>query len=312
LERIFFYFGNNCSMKEIDLLSLRYLVAVCDTGSVTRAAAQEHIVASTISKRLAQLEEDFGVALFERQQKRLRPTPAGETLLDHARALLSNTSRIRDDMAAYSAGIRGQVHLLASVSAISECLPDDVAAFMNLPEHREIKVDIEEAVSRDIVKRIREGSARVGILWDGSDLEDLHATPYRSDHLAVVTHPSHPLAKRRRCEFAETLDWQHVGLTPASAANLMQARAAALTGKRIQYRSVVSNFESAVKVVRANLGISIIPLEIAQTYQDTFNVRAIPLTDAWARRQFFICQRSNEALPKAAELLVQFLARAAT
>lgn len=95
-------------MKEIDLLSLRYLVAVCDTGSVTGAATQEHIVASTISKRLGQLEEDFGVVLFERQQKRLRPTPAGETLLDHARALLSNASRVRDDMAAYRAGVRGQ------------------------------------------------------------------------------------------------------------------------------------------------------------------------------------------------------------
>lgn len=298
-------------MKEIDLLSLRYLMAVCETGSVTLAAAQEHIVASTISKRLAQLEEDFGVALFERQQKRLRPTPAGETLLDHARALLANSSRVRDDMAAYRAGVRGQVRLLASVSAISESLPDDVAAFMNQPEHREIKVDIEEAVSRDIVKRIREGSARVGILWDGSDFEDLQATPYRTDHLAVVVHPSHPLAKKRQCSFADTLNWQHVGLTPASAAHQMQARAAALVGKRIQYRSVVSNFESAVKVVRANLGISIIPLEIAQTYQQTFNIRVIPLMDSWAKRQFFICHRAKEPLPKAAELLVQFLARAA-
>ena len=299
-------------MKEIDLLSLRYLVAVCDTGSVTGAATQEHIVASTISKRLGQLEEDFGVVLFERQQKRLRPTPAGETLLDHARALLSNASRVRDDMAAYRAGVRGQVHILASVSAISEHLPDDVAAFMNMPEHREINVDIEEAVSRDIVKRIREGSARVGILWDGSDFEDLHATPYRTDHLAVVVHPSHPLAKKSRCEFLETLNWQHVGLNPASAAHQMQSRAAAVAGRRIQYRSVVSNFESAVKVVRANLGISIIPMEIAQTYQETFKIRVIPLTDTWAKRQFFICHRANEALPKAAELLVHFLAKVAT
>ncbi len=297
-------------MKDLDLISLRHFVAVCETGSVTGAAAREHVVASTVSKRLAQLEEDLGITLFERERKRLTLTPAGETLVDHARAMLASARRIQDDMAAFNAGVRGKVHLLASVSAISEALPDDVAAFMKMPAHREIKVDIEEDVSRDIVRRIREGSVRLGVLWDGTDLDDLHKTPYRSDHLAVVVHPDHPLAKRRRCAFVDTLDWEHVGLDPASAANLMQAQAAALVGRRMQYRAVVSNFESALRVVRADLGISIIPREIAQTYQGIFDLRIIPLTDAWARRKFFICRRANEKLPKAAQLLVDYLASA--
>lgn len=298
-------------MKELDLLSLRYFVAVCDTGSITHAAAQEHIVASAISKRLAQLEEDLGVVLFERERRGVRLTSAGETLMDHARAMLSSARHIRNDMAAFGAGIRGKVHLLATVSAISEALPDDVAAFMQLPEHREIQVDIEEEVSRDIVRRIREGAARVGVLWDGTDVCGLQTSPYRTDHLAAVVHPSHPLAGKRRCRFADTLDWEHVGLDPASAVNQMQASAAALQGKRMRYRAVVSNFESALRVVRANLGISIIPREIADTYLDTFDIRVIPLDDEWATRQFVLCRREKEQLPKAAELLVGYLESAA-
>lgn len=298
-------------MKELDLVSLRYFVAMGDTGSITRAAAQEHIVPSAISKRLAQLQDDLGVPLFERQGRGVRLTTAGETLMDHARSMLGSARRIVNDMASYGAGVRGKVHLLASVSAISEALPDDVAAFLQLPEHREIKVDIEEEVSRDIVRRIREGSARVGVLWDGTDVSDLHSSVYRSDHLAAVVHPAHPLARRRRCTFVETLDWEHVGLDPASAANLMQARAAAMAGRTQQYRATVSNFESALRVVRANLGIAIVPREIADTYQDTFKIRVIPLSDPWAKRRFVICRREKEKLPKAAELLVEFLETAA-
>jgi DNA-binding transcriptional LysR family regulator len=298
-------------MKELDLVSLRYFVAIGDTGNITRAAAQEHIVASAVSKRVAQLESDLGVSLFERQRRGVRLTPAGETLMDHARSMLATSRSIMNDMTAFAAGVRGKVHLLASVSAISEALPDDVAGFMQMPEHSEIKVDIEEEVSRDIVRRIHEGSARVGVLWDGTDLGDLQSSTYRTDHLAAVVYPEHPLAKRRRCQFVDTLAWEHVGLDPASAANQMQARAAAMAGKRVQYRATVSNFESALRVVRANLGISIIPREIAETYVSTFGIRVIPLTDAWAKRRFVICRRPKEKLPRAAELLVEYLETAA-
>jgi len=295
-------------MNEPDLRSLRYFLAVCETGSITKAAAQEHVVVSAISKRIAQLEESLGVVLLERAGRRgVTLTAAADTLIEHSRAMLHRARQIKEDMAAFGAGLRGKVHLLASISAISESLPDDVAAFMSVSQHREIQVDIEEDVSESIVRRIHEGSARMGVLWNGTDLKGLTTAKYRSDHLVVVVHPEHPLASRRQCAFVDTLAWEHVGLAPTSAVNLMQARAAAQAGLRIRYRAMVSNFESALKVVRANLGISIIPGEIASPYEDTFCVRVIPLADDWARRRFLIVWRAHPPLPKAAALLVDFL-----
>lgn len=298
-------------MKDLDLTSLRYFVAVCETGNITRAAEQEHVVPSAISKRLAQLEQDLRVPLFERQRRGVSPTAAGETLLEHGRAILSSASRIAQDMASYGAGVRGQVHLLGTVSSIAESLADDVAAFMKLPAHREIQVDIQEAFSRDIVRRVKEGSAAVGILWDATDLQGLQSSPYRSDQLAAVAHESHPLAKRKRCAFEETLAYEHVGLEASSAVNVVLARAAAIAGQRVRYRAQVSNFEAALRVVRANLGISIIPREIAAPHAEAFGLKILPLTDAWAKRRFAICYRDKALLPKASALLVDFLARAA-
>ena len=76
-------------MRDLDLTTLRLFVAVCETRNMARAGEQEHIVASAISKRLAQLEETVGATLLERRRRGVIPTPAGEMVLAHARAMLA-------------------------------------------------------------------------------------------------------------------------------------------------------------------------------------------------------------------------------
>ncbi|MEO8022360.1 LysR family transcriptional regulator [Polaromonas sp.] len=298
-------------MKDLDLTSLRYFVAACETGNITRAAEQESIVTSAMSKRLTQLEHDLGVPLLQRQRRGVRPTPAGEMLLEQSRSILSSAARIAQDIASFGSGVRGQVRLLATVSSIAESLPDDVAAFMKKPAHREIQVDIEEAFSRDIVRRVKEGSAVLGVLWDATDLDGLRSVAYRADQLAVVTHISHPLASRKRCSFADTLEYEHIGLQAPSAVNVMLARTAAVAGKQIVYRTQVSNFQASLRVVSANLGISIMPREVVGASAETFGLKVIPLQDVWAKRRFNICFRDLDRLSKAARMLLDDLAAAA-
>lgn len=298
-------------MKDLDLTSLRYFVAACEWGNIARAAEHEHIVPSAISKRLAQLEADLGVALLQRQRRGVAPTPAGELLLEQGRALLMDASRVAQDVSSLGTGVRGQVRLLATVSAIAEALPDDVAAFLQRPEHQHISVDIEECLSSTIVRRLKDGSATLGVLWNASAGEGLPQVPYRRDHLAVVVHAEHPLAGSKRCWFADTLAYEHVGLQSSTAVNSMLLRAAAMAGRPLHYRTQVSNFEATLRVVRARLGISIIPVEIASAYAGVFGLKVIPLRDDWASRRFAICLRDRGSLPKAAAMLVDFLAAAA-
>ena len=69
---------------------------------------------------------------------------------------------------------------------MAESLADDVAAFLNMPAHRTIQVDLEERISPEIVRGVREGMASLGVCWDAADLGTLQSRPYRSDHLCVV------------------------------------------------------------------------------------------------------------------------------
>ena len=299
-------------MRDLDLTTLRLFQTVCETRNIARAAEIHNIVASAISKRLLQLEDSVGNVLLERRRRGVMPTAAGEILLEHARAILAGADRVARDMAAYGKGIQGQVRVLATVSSIAEFLPDDIANFLQVPAHRDIRIDIEEAISRDLVRGLREGVAPVGVCWDTADLEGLQTRGYRHDHLAIVAHPSHPIARRSRCAFEQTLEFDHVGLPASTAVHTMLARAAAIIGHPISYRAVVSTFDASLRCVRANLGIAVVPREVAEPVAAGFGVKVVQLSDAWAERRFALCFRDAEKLSPAAKLLLAHLEGLAT
>jgi DNA-binding transcriptional LysR family regulator len=298
-------------MHDLDLTSLRLFVAVCETRNIARAAGQQTLVGSAISKRLAALENTVGTPLLVRRRRGVEPTPAGETLLEHAREMLATQARIERDMAAYAAGVRGQVRILATASAIAESLADDVAAFLQQAAHRDIRVDIEERVSTGVVAGVREGHAAVGLCWDAADFAGLHTRPWRSDQLSVVMPRTHPLARQSQLLLAQTLDEEHVNLPPSSAVQVMLQRAAALAGRQLRCRVVVATFDAALRVVRAGLAISVLPAELARPYAEAFGLQIVPLADPWARRRFAIATRGDDRLTPAARLLVEHLAAAA-
>jgi DNA-binding transcriptional LysR family regulator len=74
---------------------------------------------------------------------------------------------------------------------------------------------------------------------------------------------------------------------------------------------VVTNFEAALRVVRAGLAISLVPFEVAEAYVAAYGLKVVPLAEPWAERRFIICFRDAQALSPAAQLLVDHLVRRA-
>jgi DNA-binding transcriptional LysR family regulator len=140
----------------------------------------------------------------------------------------------------------------------------------------------------------------------------LRHRPYRRGRLALAVHAGHPLADCASIRFEQTLDAEHVGLPPQTAVHTMLQRAAAKAGRVISYRVIVSNFDAALRVVAANLGVGVVPLEVGRRGAAGLDVRMVPISDAWAERSFAICFRQFETLQPASQRLVAHLqARAA-
>ena len=297
-------------MRDLDLTSLRLFVTVCDTGNMSRAAESSGMVASAVSKRLAQLERNVGAPLLARKGRGVTPTMAGDILLQHARSMLLSASRITRDLASQAAGgVQGRVNLLATASVMAESLIDDISAFLQLPGHQNIRIDLEERVSPDVVRGVREGAAALGICWDAAETGLLQCRAYRQDHLCVAVPRGHLLAQITGLRFADTLDHEHVCLPVNSAVEVMLQREAGLLGRRMQQRVIVTNFEAALRVVRAGLAIALVPREVTGPFADAYGLDILPLHEPWSKRQFILCHRGEDSLGAAARLLIDYLGR---
>lgn len=294
-------------MRNLDLFTLQLFVTVCETGNMSRAAERSNMVASAVSKRLAQLETSVGAALLVRKRHGVAPTAAGETVLEHARSILMSADRIERDMAGHAAGIQGRVSVLATATVMAETLADEIAHFLQQPGHQSIQVDLEERISPEVIRGIREGVASIGICWDAADTAPLHTATYRYDHLCLAVPRGHALSQRGSVRFEETLAFEHVVMPINSAVSVKLQREAGLLGKRLLYRVIVTNFEAALRVVRAGLAITLVPREVADIYAQMHGLVILDLDEAWARRRFILCHRGEEALTPAALQLLRAL-----
>lgn len=293
--------------RDFDPVTLRLFVAVCEEGNIARAAEREAIVASAVSKRIAAIEDQIGTPLLVRGRRGIVPTAAGQTLLRQARDVLSVMSRMHAELSEFASGVQGSVRVAASPSALAEHLAEDIARF--LAEHPQVRVSLDEGVSGEIVRAVREGGADLGVLWDATQPEGLQATRYRSDHLCLAMRSGHPLARRRRLSFAEVVDHVTVGVAPGGMMDVLLRREAARLGRTLAYRIQVSGMDAAARIVAAGLGAAVMPLESVAGRVGTTALVLRPLVDDWAQRRFVIVSRGDGSLTAAARLLLNALAQ---
>ena len=288
-----------------DFRDLEQFVAVAETGSIARAAERCHTVASAVSKRLSDLENSFDMPLLVRGAKGVELTAAGHTFLARARSVLHQAEQLDQEIRRHAAGARGHVRVFANISAIVEFLPAALATF--LAGHPDIHVHLEEHVSMGVAAGVADNLADFGIMGSIAAVDGLAMTPFRTDELVVVLKPDHEMAQRDGLSFGAIAQLPLVGLHANSSLHHLLARAAADAGRPLNVRIRVTSFDAVCAMVAAGLGIGIIPKAAATAYAAQLRLNAIALTDAWAKRQLFICTRVNEALPGAAQRLLDHL-----
>ena len=290
-----------------DLRDLELFVAVADAGSIARAAERSHTVASAVSKRISDLEDNLGGALLLRGAKGVELTAAGHALLARARVLLHQAAQLEDEMRRHATGARGDVRMFANISAIVEFLPHALASFAR--QHPDIHVHLEEHVSSAIATAVADNSADLGIVSELPVIDGLTTVPFRNDDLVVVLKPDHALAARSSLSFAELSDEPFVGLHAGSSLHRLLSRAAMESDRSMNWRVQVTSFDAACAMVAAGLGVSIVPRAATTVYIRSLSLASVPLTDAWAQRQLFLCIRTGAPLHSAAKLLYDHLVR---
>jgi DNA-binding transcriptional LysR family regulator len=288
-----------------DLTDLRLFCEVVDAGSITAGAERSALALAAASTRIRGMEEALGAPLLIRSRQGVTPTEAGRTLLTHARTMLAQSARLREDLSAYAGGFSGEVRLLANTNALTEFLPEALSAF--LAAHPQVSVDLEEKLSDEIVGLIAEGVADVGIVAGTVDVGALTTYPFRSDRFVVATAVGHPLAEKASVSFAQVLDYDFVGLDRASSLQRFLAGKAAREGRPLRLRVQLRSFDAVCRLVECGVGVGVVPKTTAARAAKTMALAVTDLDDDWALRELTIVVRAAGELRPYAKALVESL-----
>jgi DNA-binding transcriptional LysR family regulator len=289
-----------------DLIDLRLLIAIADSGSLSRAAAEFPIALSAASNRLRQLEHRLELTLFTRHADGMMPTPAGRIALEHARRVVAAAAELNQSLDALKGRRRVTVRLTANTVANSTFLPAALGPF--LADYPEVDLRIDERPSRHIVRALLADEADIGVLDGNIPLEGIVSLPFRHDRLVLFVPSGHPLALRGHCLFREALSYPFVGMPAERAMQRFIEEMAMLLGTPLAVRVRAPGFSAISQLVIQGAGIAVLPEAAARRLAENMPAAVITLDDQWATRELRLCMRSLDGLSAQARQLVNYLA----
>ena len=245
----------------MDLRQLEIISAIADTGSFTAAGAKLHVSQSAISRQILLLEEELGEPVFHRIGRRIRITPAGESLLQLSHRVFQD---LQDTVSAISdkqESLNGSMRLVGGMTVCLYVFPALLAEMRRIHPHLDLKITVGSA-ERSIAM-LRSGAGDLGLISLPVDATDLVSVPVLEEELLLVTYPSHPFAKKKTITPADLTREHFIVFEAGSVTRKLVEEF--FTRERIKPEIVMEteNVEIIKAMVRHGLGISIIPWQAA-------------------------------------------------
>jgi molybdate transport repressor ModE-like protein len=247
----------------IDVQRLRVLREVARHGSFNRAAAQLRLTASAISQQVSALERSLGTAVVRRSTRGVELTAAGRVLVETGDAIAAELSHAEREIERLSQAEQERLTVATFTSGGQRILPAALTRFS--AAHPHVEITVLESDPEDSLPLVRSGAADLALAYhfDGpppvrpGDRSGLTWTPLADDPMWIVLPRGHRLAHRDSVAMAELAGerWVHGCLFVGEAVE----HYAALAGIQMQTACRGTDYTFAQALVRAGIGISLIP-----------------------------------------------------
>ena len=290
----------------IDPYSLELFLATVREGSIARAAKREHIAASALSRRIADLEVAMGLPLLVRSPSGVELTEAGRHAFVRATRLHDDLQSLARDVQSLSGQVSGVVRLFANASAVVGFLPERLMSFQ--AAYPLVEIALDERISDDVLRACLEDRADVGVCAAQASVPaGVESRHFADDPLMVVLPPGHELAHADRLSFADVVRFPLVALQAGGSLDqLLKERAAAAHGS-LRISVTVNSFDAQCRMVEAGLGIGIVPTSAASAFAGTRNFVRRPLDEFWGQRQLCVYALRKSPRLKAVQALIEHL-----
>ncbi|MCC5581059.1 LysR family transcriptional regulator [Microtetraspora sp. AC03309] len=272
----------------MELQQMRYVVAVAETNSFTRAAERCLVVQSALSHQIARLERELGARLFDRTSRRVRLTPAGEAFLPAARQCLDAAERAAADVAAAVGEIRGRltVGVIPTVAAV------DIPAALHDFHRRypRVRIGLRVGASEELVEHVKQGAVEVAFLGLPATArpQGVRAYELARDRLVAVVAPAHPLAKEPDVDLRRLSSEVFVDFPAGTAGRIQSDQAFSAAGLVRDVAFEVTAADLMARLIQQGLGVAMLP----STYTPQLTgVATVPVTDAPARVEHLVWSR---------------------
>lgn len=270
-----------------------------------RAASENlNVAPSSISRQIAQLEEELGVALIERNRRRLKLTEAGELAVSYYRGLTMQqeafVSELRD-----LKGLRGgTVRLIVGEALIGDLLLGVLQRFMK--QYPEVRIVVRTAGTNDVVRMIIDDEAHMGMVFQAAPDAKIRVRASSDQPLKVILRPDHPLGERASLKISDLVG-ERLGV-PEKSFRIRQILAGAESEENVFLSPViVSNSLLVLKeFARFGSGVTVLPSIAAHSEIVAGTLKAIPIDhQALMHTSAAVITRLGRHLPVAAVRLLQ-------
>lgn len=300
---------SNVLLSRLKLRHLRIVLALSQHQSVVRVAEQIHVSPAAVSKSLSEIEALAGMTLFVRERRGMRPTAAGQLMIDNARQILSRIERVSELLGDIRMGASGHINLaVRTVSAyrvVMAAIRDFAQAYPN------VSIDLLEGTTADLVLKLTNGEVDFLFAYHYPLFvrPELSFMPIVSEQqLLVVAGNNHPLIRRNHVHAKELLDFPWC--IPAKGTRMLDhlERAFHALGLLAPSRGArTSDLNATVSLLQITGFLAIMPAQLGLELQKDKIATVLPVQLTGKVEPVYVVWNSDLALRPPAQLFKDFL-----
>ena len=250
----------------ITLTQLEYIVAIDEYRHFATAAEKCFVTQPTLSMQIKKLEDELGVIIFDRSRQPVVPTDLGAKLIEQARMTLSATQRIKEIIQEEQQEVEGTLKIGIIPTLAPYLLPVFIGPYIR--KYPAVKVEVEELVSEEIIRRLKRDMLDVGLFVTPYHDEKIVERPVFYEEMLVYAHPDSELLKKKEVghEDIVTSDIWMLGNGHCfrnQVVNLCEMSAS--QHKNLPFEFESNSLETLMRIVDVEGGFTLIP-ELALQY----------------------------------------------
>jgi DNA-binding transcriptional LysR family regulator len=279
------------------LRHLKIFVTVCETGSATAAGEKLHIAQPSISLAISELEDYYGIKLFDRIAKRLHITEVGKSFLQYAAHIVGLFEDMEKEIKNFD--VMGIIRIGASITIGNYLLPGYITQFKQIHPQMYVKVIIDN--SEKIQQYILSNQIDIGLIEGVVHSSYIIEHKFRDDELVMVCGNDHPFANQKNIEISKLQGESFILREAGSAGREIFDSTMTSHGIEILPAWESTSTQAIVRAVQANLGISVLPYLLVKDSLDRKDISQFQINGIRFQRSFSVICHQNKYLTESAK-----------